>query len=985
MAIPSTLEELFTQLYTYEYGDNNVSLNKIKTTKLEDCVIYKLEVKVQVGDDEPYFCPVEYRIPLFMRGSVSIPGNNGREKNRIQIYVARPEPVAKVTKSGVSIGFNPRIYVDYNNYLFHLGWDYSYNLLSVAKHFGVLEELFPEADTALVPNLTNEEIKVINDFTIDEKAITKIQVLFATDKRIGNKISAETLRTINTMYKDRERFDKMTPFDYVFMDAIAGLIYEIWVTHRQDLISYTRFNILKNEAIYPTKLQHIIDNYYNMQSKTFHDVQVPQDSNAISLMTQTRKIYFFDKDMQRKKMYNNYFAGVLDPNKTTEGANININNELSFGCELKDNKLYLKVLDKNFKELELSYEDFIMAPILAFDNIDYFNKTIHPNANGKYTYCQYGQYKYTDNPDRDIKYYRSLDTEMSASTGIIPFVNQMENNRTFICSHFIDQSIPVVGAKPPIVATIYGKKIYNESSMNIRSPIAGTVTAILDDEHVKIKNLDGEERVVSSARYANTSDHTTNEMLLAVKVGDKVKKDDVIFYMNSFVDGEFTTGVPLRTMFGTYEGRGYEDGIIISESAAKLLGHQRTEEVTKVLRLPTNSNVYVAGGSGFSFLPYQGTDTQRYDMFGLIKEGQKVKSGDTLFEYEELLAKDSSYAVLREAILNDPTAMHTTKFRCPFGINEGVVRSANIFFQYEDPANKDVTNYYKNKYNDKVQRVKDFTGKDSLPIEFEEQATYAIVKVEIDYIQEVVLTDKFSNNYGSKGVSTFIIPDSERPIDEWGNPIDLVIHSFSQYSRGNPAQTREAKLGLIGKDGYDWAVKKGAGNKEVLEFLRLAYPNEKFEGKEDVQKKIDEGSKYGYFRFITSPVDDIYTTERMVKLLDMIDRPMAESKMYLPKYKRWTETKASIGMVPLMRLHFIANNKLKATGALSNISEEFVLGYGSHRDEGQRIGLQETWAWHTHGKGKELAEIFQETGSSDKASKVLSTFLALGLNMQQIQ
>lgn len=985
MAIPQTMEELFNNLYTYEYGDNVVTLSEIKVDELDDRTVYHLSIQVQFGEDKPFICPVDYYVPKFIKGSVSVAGSDGVEKNRIQIYSARENSVVKVYKTGVRLGRT--FYYNIENGYLSLNYDENIiNSASLCKHLGLLDLIHPGIDIDKILDLTEEELEAIKEYEITPDSLVKIQLLFEEKDPLPNEINRELIEKCYTMWMDPKKYDKHTPLDFTFMDAIQGLIYEIWTTHREGIKSYTRFNIMKNEAVYSTKLQHIIDNYFNMQSQTFHDIQVPQDSNAISLATQSNKIYFFNKDRERMALYNNYFSGVLDPTKTTEGQNINVNNELTFGCKLIDGKLFLKVLDKDFNEATIPYTEYMFSPILSFSNIDYVNKKTYPDKNGNYTIAQYGKYRYVKDLS-EVKYLRHMDSQISASTGIIPFVNQMAANRVMLCSHFIDQSIPVVGAKPAIVHTNTAKRLFKESSMNIDSPIDGTVVDILDDEMVKIRSKDGEDRIVSSVRYVNSkANHTTNQMSLSVKVGDKVKKGDIIFHMNSFVDGEFTTFVPLRAMFGTYEGRGFEDGLILSESGAKMMGHKQSVKLTKTLRLPTNANVYEPGGSGYAFIPYTGDRTDRYDMFGLIKPGQYLNPGDSIFKYEQTLNKGDAYAMLREAILNDPTVRHAEDFFTPYDIQNGYVRSANIYIQYDDEQNREFTNYYRNRVSDARQRIKDFSGQFPVEYEFQDTATYAVVVVEVDFVQEVVLTDKFSNLYGSKGVSTFIIPDSERPIDEWGNPIDLIIHSFSQYSRGNPSQTREAKLGLICSDGYKWAKENISGkSKKVIEFLKELYPNDadNINTKEDAEALINKYAKYEYFRVEVSPMDTIYTTERMIKLLEMIDRPMAESKMYFPKYQRWSENKSSIGVTSLMRLHFIANHKLKATGA-TRVSDNFVLGYGSYRDEGQKIGLQETWAWFAHGKGKELASMFESTGSDDKESKVLSNFIALGLKMEPL-
>jgi DNA-directed RNA polymerase beta subunit len=134
---------------------------------------------------------------------------------------------------------------------------------------------------------------------------------------------------------------------------------------------------------------------------------------------------------------------------------------------------------------------------------------------------------------------------------------------------------------------------------------------------------------------------------------------------------------------------------------------------------------------------------------------------------------------------------------------------------------------------------------------------------------------------------------------------------------------------------------------------------------------------------MVSPFDKIYTLERMTKFFYIMGmRNNGDMKVWLPKYQKWSDNDATIGYTNLFRLHFIANNKLKATGS-ARFTQDFVLGYGSYRQEGQKTGSMEMWAIAAHGKLPIFSELYEN--NDDKASKVLVNLISMGLRMNEVK
>jgi DNA-directed RNA polymerase beta subunit len=122
--------------------------------------------------------------------------------------------------------------------------------------------------------------------------------------------------------------------------------------------------------------------------------------------------------------------------------------------------------------------------------------------------------------------------------------------------------------------------------MNIISGFDGEVVGILDNQYIKILTDQGKEKIYHVDEYFNSIDSTSNKYDIQVKVGDKVKKGQQLFTLNSFRNGEFTTCTPAYVAYTTFYSFEHEDGMIIRDSFAKMLAHPSLDQIEINLTLP---------------------------------------------------------------------------------------------------------------------------------------------------------------------------------------------------------------------------------------------------------------------------------------------------------------------------------------------------------------------------------------------------------------
>ena len=115
-----------------------------------------------------------------------------------------------------------------------------------------------------------------------------------------------------------------------------------------------------------------------------------------------------------------------------------------------------------------------------------------------------------------------------------------------------------------------------------------------------------------------------------VKKGDRVEKGQLLADSNQTRAGRVSLGRNLITAIMPYYGHNYEDGTVISESAAKKLTSEHIYDLSQ--KLPTNATT--SAGRFTTYGKRYKIDAENWAQLnketGLIKPGSVVKKGDML-------------------------------------------------------------------------------------------------------------------------------------------------------------------------------------------------------------------------------------------------------------------------------------------------------------------------------------------------------------------
>src|SRR5437868_3511955 len=157
---------------------------------------------------------------------------------------------------------------------------------------------------------------------------------------------------------------------------------------------------------------------------------------------------------------------------------------------------------------------------------------------------------------------------VGVSAGLIPFLEHDDANRALMGSNMQRQAVPLLITEPPIVSTGLEKAVAHNSGMVIRAEKDGTV-AYVDAERVKIEERDKVAREYLMRKFVGLNERTCQNQKPIVKVGQRVKKGQVIADGAATHHGELALGRNVLVAFMSWDGYNFEDAIIISERLVK--------------------------------------------------------------------------------------------------------------------------------------------------------------------------------------------------------------------------------------------------------------------------------------------------------------------------------------------------------------------------------------------------------------------------------
>ncbi|MCP4770315.1 MAG: DNA-directed RNA polymerase subunit beta [Planctomycetes bacterium] len=321
--------------------------------------------------------------------------------------------------------------------------------------------------------------------------------------------------------------------------------------------------------------------------------------------------------------------GRLCPIETPEGANIGLISSLALFAMVDDYGFLVtpyRVITKGVATDEVAYlradQEFecVFAPADA--RIDPKGKLI-VDENGNVMCRHHGEFALL--PVGDVQY---LDIDpgqiLGISASLIPFLEHDDANRALMGSNMQRQAVPLIITEPPLVGTGMERPVAENSGWVVKARKAGTVEFV-DGVTIRVKE---DPEPYALRKFQGTNEHTCLNQKPLVRVGQKVKKGEIIADGPSTHNGELAIGKNLLVAFMSWEGYNYEDAIVVSQRLVKddVFTSIHIEEYDAEIRETT------LGKEEFTRdIPNAGERAlHNLDEFGMVRVGTRVGPNDIL-------------------------------------------------------------------------------------------------------------------------------------------------------------------------------------------------------------------------------------------------------------------------------------------------------------------------------------------------------------------
>jgi hypothetical protein len=337
---------------------------------------------------------------------------------------------------------------------------------------------------------------------------------------------------------------------------------------------------------------------------------------------------------------------------------------------------------------------------------------------------------------------------------------------------------------------------------------------------------------MSSTRLTESYGYANNFVMPETEPGDEVEAGTLISHNNMYDEHlNLKYGVNLKTIFLAKDGLTFEDGIIISETGSKKLGHTAVHEA--IVSLNNNDVLVNLYGDKTNYKPFPNVGEEIEN--GVLCSRRRINYSTVLTDFKE---ND------RQMDVNNDTLFYF----------DGAVESIEIFSnlsedelkqEYNAPI-KTLLDSRRDLYKDIKETIESFKAegyalRDDCGFLYQKATDYlsgkkfsydksefegTIIRFKIRETVPLKVGSKITGRVGNKGVISKILPDEEMPrVSDTGEIPDVVLNSLGVVGRCNISQLYEHELNFIA----DEIVKKYPDDKkgvaslwsDILEFYQI--------------------------------------------------------------------------------------------------------------------------------------------------------------------
>ncbi len=686
--------------------------------------------------------------------------------------------------------------------------------------FGIYKEVINNSELGIKETLTLQKVRVISPRYGEE--IDVIGTVKSSDKKMTIGLD-DILVFFNYFIGEAYGIGKFDDKDHLgnrrvrlvgelIEEEMSRALYEI----ERRIIRYG-FTSMKNDEVENKIPKGFVTTSFDSAIKSFFATsqlsQFMDQTNPLAEVTHKRRLSALGPGgisreratVEVRDVHSTHY-GRICPIESPEGGNIGLISSLTVYGRINDKGFietpYIKVNKKydrkgNFKGSYVT-DDIEYVTAIDEDRFCIGQSTVSVNEKTGQILDEMVPSRY--NGVNDIRPLERVDyieispkQIFSAGTGLIPFLEHDDANRALMGANMQRQAVPLMISESPIVGTSMEYAIGKDSGSVVNAKCAGTVSFV-SSEKITVKNSKGEEIDHKLIKYLRTNQSTTLNQTPIVKVGQKVKKGEVIADGTAMQNGELALGKNVTVAFLTYDGYNYEDAVIISDRLVKddvYTSIHMEEYVCEVLQTKLGLSQITRD------IPNVGEEAKKHlDEKGIVLEGTYVEEGDILVG--KVVPKAKTDPTPEEKLLFDILGeksrdVKDESLRVEHG-GGGIVQKVLVYDAVEDHL--DVSSEVKQ-----------------------------VVKVFIAQKRKIQAGDKVAGRHGNKGVISRVLPQEDMPYLEDGTPVDIMLNPLGVPSRMNIGQVLEMHLGIAGKrlgEKFATEVFEGAKEEDIIRLMNEA-------------------------------------------------------------------------------------------------------------------------------------------------------------------
>ena len=781
-----------------------------------------------------------------------------------------------------------------------------------------------------------------------------------------------------------------------------------------------RMNVRDNEVFTPIDLINaktlsaVINSFFGTSQLS----QFMDQTNPLAEVTHKRRISALGPGgLTRERAgfevrdvhYTHY--GRLCPIETPEGPNIGLISSLSVYGKIND----LGFIETPYRKVENGKVDLSNSP--KYISAEEEEEQIIAQANASLSDDGYfsdekvqsrSEADYLIAPAKDVTLMDVAPNQIaSIAASLIPFLEHDDANRALMGSNMMRQAVPLLRTDSPIVGTGIEPFVARDSRTMINAEGDGEVTYV-DAKTIKIKydksekqdlvSFDIDEKTYSLTKFQKTNQRTCINIQPIVRVGDKVKKGQVLCDGYATHNGELAIGRNLKVAFMPWKGYNFEDAIILSERVVRedlFTSLHIAEHVVSVRETKRGSEELTADIPNISE-----NATKDLDENGMIRVGAHAKTGDILIG--KITPKGESDPTPEEKLL-----------RAIFGEKAGDVKDASLKTK---PSNQGVVigkSLYSKTIKDRKTKTKDKDKLELLDKDFEKQAADLknllsvklykliggkaskgvknilgedIISKSVKFTKKIILDVDFTmidpNNWTSDNnlnelvnitIENYLRKYNEIYGDHRRNRFAITVGDelpagVLQLAKVQIAQKRKIKVGdkLAGRHGNKGIVSRIVKD-EDMPFLPDGTPVDIILNPLGVPSRMNLGQIYETIlgwagdklgKKYYTPVFDGASIDQINTEIDEANLPrLGQTYLFDGGTGKRFEQKATVGIIYMLKLGHLIEDKMHARsiGPYSLITQQ-PLG-GKAQFGGQRLGEMEVWALEGYGASNILQEM----------------------------